>query len=116
VYKKADSLESKSSSLLPDANSDRRDTITAMEKTIATIRKTVNHGMNVLSEKAWRELAIPERVRKVPKMVSKNVIATRMAVQPRNIRRLRVMMTAWTKAVAVSQGIREAFSTGSQAQ
>ena len=116
VYKKADSLESELSSLFSDLSSDRRDTITAAEKITARSRKTVNQGMKVLSENAWTEVAIPERVRNVPKIVSKKVTATRMAVQAKNICRLRSMTTEWTRAVAVSHGIREAFSTGSQAQ
>ena len=59
VYKKADSLESGSSSLFSDLNSDRRDTMTATEKMTAISRKNVNQGMKVLSENAWTEVAMP---------------------------------------------------------
>ena len=62
------------------------------------------------------ELKTPLRVMKVPRMVSRKLASDRLTVHS-----LRVCLRSWTiaewrKAVAVSQGRKEAFSTGSHAQ
>ena len=68
------------------------------------------------SAKACTEPRIPLRVRKVPKMTREKVRVTRTRFQTFSIRFRSWIMTEWMKAVPVSQGMKEAFSTGSQAQ
>ena len=65
--------------------------------------------------KEWIELSTPERVRNVPKRESENMRMTRTTFQTRSIPFFSWIMTECRKAVAASQGIRAAFSTGSQA-
>src|SRR5688500_14157449 len=59
---------------------------------------------------------IPERVRKVPRIVSTNVATHRFSVHKRSMLRRSCTITECRYAVAVSQGRNEAFSTGSHAQ
>jgi hypothetical protein len=65
--------------------------------------------------KAWIELTIPERVRNVPKSERPKASTTSTTFQTRSIPRFSWIITEWRKAVAASQGISAAFSTGSQA-
>ena len=58
----------------------------------------------------------PERVRKVAKMVSRKVSDTSDRFHIFSIPRCSWIITEWRNAVAVSQGSRDAFSTGSQNQ
>lgn len=67
-------------------------------------------------ENAWIEERIPERVRKVPKIVSANAMMISERFQALSIRRRSWTWTAWRKAVVGSQGMKAAFSTGSHAQ
>ena len=73
-------------------------------------------GPIALWVKEWTELKTPERVMKVPRMVSRNVASTRVAVQPFRMPLRSTSRAEWRAAVAVSQGRNDAFSTGSQAQ
>jgi len=67
------------------------------------------------SPKECTERTMPDRVMKVPRMVSQKVSSTRNTVQPRSRPpRRRDARAAWSSAVAVSQGNRDAFSMGSQ--
>jgi len=66
--------------------------------------------------KAWTDAITPLRVRNVPKMVSAKVSVTRVRFQIFSSGRRSWTMTEWTNAVPMSQGMKEAFSTGSQAQ
>jgi hypothetical protein len=66
--------------------------------------------------KACTDCTMPERVMKVPKMVRKKVRMTRMKVQRRSSPRRCSTFIECSIAVAVNQGRRPAFSTGSQAQ
>src|SRR5512141_3302894 len=59
---------------------------------------------------------IPERVRKVPSIVSTNVATQRLSVHRRSMLRRSCTITECRYAVAVSHGRNEAFSTGSHAQ
>ncbi len=65
---------------------------------------------------AWTEAITPERVRNVPKRVSPNVRITSARFQSFSIRRRSWTITECRNAVAVSHGMKAAFSTGSQAQ
>ena len=73
-------------------------------------------GPIALWVKECTELKTPDRVMKVPRMVSRYVARTRMTVQPLSTPFRSTSMAEWSAAVAVSQGKNEAFSTGSQAQ
>ena len=61
-------------------------------------------------------MIIPERVRKVPIIVSPNVVIISTTFHIFSILRFSCIITECRKAVPVSQGINAAFSTGSQAQ
>jgi len=65
---------------------------------------------------AWTELTIPLRVRNVPKMHRKNVAETSTMFHTFIIPFFSCIMTECRNAVAVIQGSRDAFSTGSQPQ
>ena len=64
--------------------------------------------------KACTEVNTPERTRKVPSKLSENAPMAKSTVQALNCPRLSVTMSEWMSAVATSQGMSEAFSTGSQ--
>ena len=66
--------------------------------------------------KACTELKTPLRVRKVPKMQRKKVAKMSTMFQTFIIPRFSCIITECRKAVPVSQGRSEAFSTGSQPQ
>ncbi len=66
--------------------------------------------------KAWTELMIPLRVRNVPRMASQKVAKTSHMFHIFNMPRFSCIMTECRKAVPVSQGMSEAFSTGSHPQ
>ena len=66
--------------------------------------------------KACTEFTTPLRVRIVPKMVSRNVMKTSQTFHTRIMPRFSCIITECRKAVPVSQGISEAFSTGSHIQ
>ena len=66
--------------------------------------------------KAWTEVMIPERTIKVPISTKpKARIASRM-VQLFSASRFSTTMAECSKAAAMSQGMNDAFSTGSQNQ
>ncbi len=81
-----------------------------------TIRNPRSTGPTSDCVKEWTEMIVPERVRKVPNMVSEKVVITKIRFQAWSIPRLLCTTAEWMKAVAASHGSRAAFSTGSQAQ
>ena len=78
--------------------------------------KARKNGPSVDSPKAWTEAMIPERVRKVPNRHRLKVRMTSTMFQTFSIPRRSCTMIECRKAVATSQGMKAAFSTGSQAQ
>ncbi len=66
--------------------------------------------------KACTELTTPLRVRKVPKMASRNVLKTSHMFHIFSMPRFSCIMTECRNAVPVSHGISDAFSTGSHPQ
>ena len=64
--------------------------------------------------KACTELSTPERTRKVPTRESEKVMMASRMVQLFSALRFSTTMEEWMSAVPASQGMREAFSTGSQ--
>ena len=71
---------------------------------------------SVDAPKAWIESRMPERTRNVPSSARMNVAAIRAMFQLRSMPRFSCTWIEWMKAVAVSHGMSDAFSTGSQAQ
>src|SRR5215467_16159639 len=65
---------------------------------------------------ACTDCTTPDRVRNVPKMHRKKVAETRTMFQTFIMPFFSCIITECRKAVAVIQGSKEAFSTGSQAQ
>ena len=64
--------------------------------------------------KACTEVNTPERTKNVPSKLSENAAIANSTVQALNWPRLSVTISEWINAVATSQGMSEAFSTGSQ--
>ena len=64
--------------------------------------------------KAWTEVKTPERTRKVPSSDSEKVRIARRMVQTFSASRFSMTIAECSSAVPASQGISEAFSTGSQ--
>ena len=66
--------------------------------------------------KACTELMMPLRVRNVPRIESQKVAKTSHMFHTFSMPRFSCIITECRKAVPASQGIREAFSTGSHPQ
>ncbi len=64
--------------------------------------------------KAWTEVSTPERTRKVPSSDSEKAAMASSTVQLLKAPRFSVTASEWMSAVPTSQGMKEAFSTGSQ--
>ena len=64
--------------------------------------------------KAWTLVSTPDRTRNVPIMLIEKATTASMIVQARRPSRVASTVTEWSKAVAASHGINDAFSTGSQ--
>ncbi len=95
----------------------RRQVTSATEPITITPISATKEKFSVGSEtKAWIELRIPERTRKVPMIASVPEASTSDAFHTFSIPRFSWIMIEWMKAVTHSHGIKAAFSTGSQAQ
>ena len=66
--------------------------------------------------KECTDVSTPERTRKVPSSDSEKVVMARKIVQIFSASRFSITLVQWSSAVPASQGISEAFSTGSQNQ
>jgi hypothetical protein len=64
--------------------------------------------------KAWTEVSTPDRTRKVPSSESEKARMASRMVQLFRASRFSTTIAEWRRAVAASQGMKEAFSTGSQ--
>ena len=64
--------------------------------------------------KACTEVSTPERTRNVPTSDRENVMIASRMVQLFSASRFSTTMEEWISAVPTSQGMKEAFSTGSQ--
>ena len=88
-----------------------------MNAATAAIRRKARKKYPTLDWVKLCTLAItPERVMKVPKMLSRNEAMMRPTFQRLSIPRFSWIITEWRNALMVSHGSRLAFSTGSQAQ
>ena len=96
--------------------SGRRQTTSATEDTMTSAMKVRNWVPMVDAPNAWMDSRIPDRTRNVPSSASTNVAMISDTFQTFSIPRFSWTMTECRKAVPVSQGSSEAFSTGSQAQ
>ncbi len=83
--------------------------------TIAAIRPR-NGTPSVDAPNAWMEFRMPERTRNVPSTASTPVASTSETFHTFSIPRRSWIITECRNAVAVSQGISAAFSTGSHIQ
>ena len=82
---------------------------------LAAVRSLMEHIHSGLTyDSTSTEVNTPERTRKVPSKLSENAPMAKSTVQALNCPRLSVTMSEWISAVATSQGMSEAFSTGSQ--
>ena len=64
--------------------------------------------------KACTDTSTPERTRKVPSRLSENAQIAKSSVELLNSPRFSVTASEWISAVPTSQGMNDAFSTGSQ--
>ena len=64
--------------------------------------------------KVWTEVSTPERTRKVPSRLSAKATMARNIVHPLRASRLSTTADECNSAVPASQGMKDAFSTGSQ--
>jgi hypothetical protein len=108
-----DSSESRRFSLRRDGE---REATSAIEPPIMATISSRNGTPRVEAPKAWIDCRIPERTRKVPRMASTPVASTSETFHTFSIPRFSWIITECRNAVPVSHGIRDAFSTGSQAQ
>ncbi len=63
---------------------------------------------------AWTDVSTPERTRNAPSIDSTKARIASRIVQAASVPRFSVTMAECSKAAAASQGMKEAFSTGSQ--
>ena len=110
------SRESTASSWLSLFSSGRRHTSSARKPSIVRTMKTANMGPTAERAKECTDCTTPLRVRNVPINVSSHVSQINTMFQTLSIPRRSWIMMLWMNAVAVSQGRKDAFSTGSQAQ
>ena len=86
-----------------------------IENAATTAMKPRKNGPIDDCVKLWIELITPLLVRKVPNSESRNAPATSTTFQTRSMFFFSCTITECRNAVATSQGISAAFSTGSQA-
>ncbi len=105
-----------SSSLRDRSSGSRRMTRPKLKVRISTMKMVNSRASSRSSPNACTDCTMPERVMKVAKILRKKVRITRVTFQTRSIPRRSCTITECRKAVAVNQGSRPAFSTGSQPQ
>ena len=110
------SREASDSIRLVERRSSSRDTIKSADPITTTAISPSSGPPTVEAPKAWIDSRIPERTRNVPSRASENVPQIRVTFQTLSIPRRSWTMIECRKAVPVSHGISEAFSTGSHPQ
>src|SRR5712692_9900419 len=116
LNRKLDSRETSDSSLCSLFRCDLFFTKKNTQVASVNAMNTMNQSPIDDCAKACTELITPERVRKVPSIESRKVEKISHMFQTFNMPRFSCIMTECRKAVPVSQGISEAFSTGSHPQ
>ena len=113
-------MKSRESSDPSSASPAKRRQRAAMRAALATATVTTNVERICTSvgrfSKACTEVITPERVTQVATSVSQKVAAARHSVQRLNTPRLTERLAECSSAVAVSQGMSDVLSTGSQPQ
>ncbi|MNF89544.1 hypothetical protein D3C84_720730 [compost metagenome] len=85
------------------------------ELPITASRKPRMNRPRVGSEaKACTDTSTPERTRKVPSRLREKADSASSTVQALKVARFSLTAREWSRAVPASQGMKEAFSTGSQ--
>ncbi len=74
----------------------------------------MNEPRSGSTAKAWTLVNMPDRTRNVPIIDIEKATTESITVQARSPSRVANTVTEWSRAVAASQGISDAFSTGSQ--
>ena len=110
------SLDVKDSILLLAFNVGSLTRIRAIQIIRIRIIKPRNIGPKSETANEWTEDIIPLRVKNVPKIQRINVVNIKIIFQVFSIPFFSWIIMECRKAVPVSQGINDAFSTGSQAQ
>src|ERR1700681_888776 len=116
LNRKLDSRETSASSLCSLLRCDRFRTRKYVHTASVNPMNTRNQVPIEDCANACTELITPERVRKVPSMESRKVAKMSAMFQTFNMPRFSCIITECRNAVPVSQGISEAFSTGSHPQ
>src|SRR4051812_27218474 len=116
LKRKLDSRETTLSSFTSLRRYFRLATMATTTRTIAEIKNVVKYGFTGDCAKACTEATRPVRVSVVPRMLRRDVPETSTMFQTFIMPFFSCIMTEWRKAVAVIQGISDAFSTGSQPQ
>src|SRR5580658_4380758 len=111
LNRKLDSREMTLSSFTSLFKYGKRQTMARAVRAIALIRNVVKYGLTGDWAKAWTDETNPVRVSVVPKMLSRNVAETSTIFHTFIMPFFSCIMTECKKAVAVIQGISEAFST-----
>ena len=99
-----------------ERRSSRLRTTSTSDAPSSTTMNPRNGALSVDAPKAWIDDRIPERTRNVPGIARIPVASTSETFQIFRIPRFSWTMNECRNAVPVSQGISEAFSTGSHAQ
>ncbi len=117
MNRNADSRERKDWKWFSDRRDGSRWTISTIENAMSPPMKPRKmYAILRFSAKVCTESMSPERVRKVAKIVRRKVTTTRHMFHTFNMPRVSWICIECRKAVAVSQGSSDAFSTGSQNQ
>jgi hypothetical protein len=116
LNRKLDSRETSDSSLCSVFRWSRCSTKVNMQTTSVNTRNPTNQLPIDDWANACTELTMPERVSRVPRMESRKVEKISHTFQFFIMPRFSCIITEWRNAVPVSQGISEAFSTGSHPQ
>ena len=116
LSRKADSRETAESSWACPRRRSKRHASRPNEPRSTRARKARKNWPTEPWLKAWTDPMMPERVRNVPNSVRPKVRMMRVRFQSLSIRRRSWIITECRSAVAVSQGMKAAFSTGSHAQ
>src|SRR5579875_1465814 len=116
LNRKLDSRETSDSSRCSLRSVSRLRTKKYTQVAKASARNQTNHVPMLDCAKACTELTTPERVRNVPKIASRNVVKISHMFHIFIMPRFSCIITECRKAVMVSHGSSDAFSTGSHPQ
>jgi hypothetical protein len=116
LSRNTDSRLSRESSRRSERSESSRETISSAEPITTVPIRTSSGGPTFEAPKAWIDCRIPERTRNVPSSERAKVAQISETFQTLSMPRRSWTMIECRKAVPVSQGIRAAFSTASQAQ